>query len=364
MQNDVLLTDDYVADLLVKEAGDRSLRYSAMGLEAFNAKPKPSNAPKPNTKFLRHIIKDTDTHNKALLAKEAAESRARLQDLERSEDARRRRTIPRSGEIRRRQLGDIQSILGGRRRRSVGDKDEENERNAREARGEREGGSRRSHRSDGDLVGGYNNTKERRSYGRLSRGQQDGTGIDRKGSARNHPRKGRSTDAGTGTGTDIGTAHEDGDGESCARLRATSPSSSDSDPLDDLIGPAPPPKYRGRGRVAGAAGMDMRFSAAYDPRADVAPAAEEQGGAGWEDAMEAYRDRQKLRQHQESRMRAAGFGDQQIRRLGAGQRQGQGQGERERTEEDVVWAKAGEEREWDRGKGGNDGLRGIFSEDR
>lgn len=31
-----LLTDDYVAEMLVNEAKDCSLKYSAMGLEAFN----------------------------------------------------------------------------------------------------------------------------------------------------------------------------------------------------------------------------------------------------------------------------------------------------------------------------------------
>lgn len=31
-----LLTDDYVAEVLAKEAADCSLKYSAMGLEAFN----------------------------------------------------------------------------------------------------------------------------------------------------------------------------------------------------------------------------------------------------------------------------------------------------------------------------------------
>jgi hypothetical protein len=36
MSNHHLLTDDYVADLLAKEAKDCSLKYSAMGMEAFN----------------------------------------------------------------------------------------------------------------------------------------------------------------------------------------------------------------------------------------------------------------------------------------------------------------------------------------
>jgi hypothetical protein len=33
---DDILTDDYVAELLTKEASDCSLKYSAMGLDAYN----------------------------------------------------------------------------------------------------------------------------------------------------------------------------------------------------------------------------------------------------------------------------------------------------------------------------------------
>ena len=32
-KNDVLLTDDYVADLMIQEAKDCSLKFSAMGME-------------------------------------------------------------------------------------------------------------------------------------------------------------------------------------------------------------------------------------------------------------------------------------------------------------------------------------------
>lgn len=35
MSNDELLTDDYVAGLLAQDAKDCSLKYSAMGMEAF-----------------------------------------------------------------------------------------------------------------------------------------------------------------------------------------------------------------------------------------------------------------------------------------------------------------------------------------
>lgn len=37
MANDDLLTDDYVADILAKEASDCSLKYSTMGMEAYTS---------------------------------------------------------------------------------------------------------------------------------------------------------------------------------------------------------------------------------------------------------------------------------------------------------------------------------------
>ncbi|KAM3084161.1 hypothetical protein ACMFMG_001738 [Clarireedia jacksonii] len=110
MPNDDILTDDYVANLLAKDAKESSIRYSARGLEAYATPSKPPlNKPKPNTRFLRNIIRDTDSHNRELLAKEAAEARARLESL--SNSGRQRRLAP--GDIRKRQLGDIAAILGG-----------------------------------------------------------------------------------------------------------------------------------------------------------------------------------------------------------------------------------------------------------
>ncbi|OAA75333.1 LUC7-like protein [Akanthomyces lecanii RCEF 1005] len=117
MSNEEILTDDYVAGLLSQEASDCSIKYSALGVDAFLGKDssskKPANIPKPNTRFLRNIIKGTDTHNKALLAKEAAESKARLKRLERTEDIKRKKSNPSTKDIRERHMGDIQAILGG-----------------------------------------------------------------------------------------------------------------------------------------------------------------------------------------------------------------------------------------------------------
>ncbi len=37
MANDTILTDEYVAELLAKDADDRSIKYSSMGLEAYRS---------------------------------------------------------------------------------------------------------------------------------------------------------------------------------------------------------------------------------------------------------------------------------------------------------------------------------------
>ena len=120
-------------------------------------------------------------------------------------------------------------------------------------------------------------------------------------------------------------------------------SASDSDPLDDFIGPAPPPKspvrMRGRGAISAFSGIDRRFAADYDPKLDVEEEAE---ADDWSEAVEVFRDRQKLRAAQEERMRAAGFSEEAMGALRASAK--------EKTEADVKWAKAGEKREWDIGK--------------
>ena len=37
MANDTILTDDYVAEMMTKEANDASIKYSSMGLDAFRS---------------------------------------------------------------------------------------------------------------------------------------------------------------------------------------------------------------------------------------------------------------------------------------------------------------------------------------
>lgn len=60
-----------------------------------------------------------------------------------------------------------------------------------------------------------------------------------------------------------------------------------------------------------------------------------------DEAAELFRDRQKLKHHQQQRMREAGFSEDQVKRTEASE---------PNLEENVRWAKAGEKRAWDQGK--------------
>lgn len=115
----------------------------------------------------------------------------------------------------------------------------------------------------------------------------------------------------------------------------------DSDPLDDLIGPAPPPKVlpRGRGALKGSHGMDSRFSSDYNPKSDVQ--LEDDTRDDWDDALDALRARAQYKQQGADRLREAGFTEEQVKKWEKGD---------EKTIDDVQWTRAGEKREWDRGK--------------
>jgi len=348
----------------------------------------PANKPKPNTRFLRNIIKETDSHNAALLAKEAAESRARLRTLTTKDT--------RSGaDIRRRQLGQITAHLTNRstkRRRSDGDDRSEDHKRRRNTSSPEPEPSRlrkdstkhreRGHHDHEDVEEskGHRSTHHNRSYRQhRSRsnerlGRLDGENSrqrPRSPDERRHGRSGhnhRSPDrhsarASSRRGTEDGDRRHkrshhhrrspsitDDDVEKTPGEIGLKPSDSktakvddDSDPLDDIIGPRPPPTTKvrscGRGTISAASGIDFRFSTGYDPTVDVQldPAEEDD----WDQALEALRDRQKWKQQGADRLRAAGFTEEEVEKWQKG-------GEKKET--DVKWAKKGESREWDRGK--------------
>lgn len=449
------LTDEFVAKELAKEARDSTIKYSAMGLDAFLPK-KPANHPKPNTRFLRNIIKETDIHNAALLAKETQESKARLQELS---------ITQRGGDIRRRQLGDIAAILGGQtvKRRKPNEKDIEAERGSKSSHGSRleeprgrfrhedslkkrqrsddheasdaqKGRSSRSHRDDENENASRHRKRSKhahehvesddghsRSY-EIRRSRRDAETVERSKGSRSQRRRSRSRSAEHGdskerhhhrrprsyshtlSGSDdeadrihhnrhrthnadsrkrkyhqssrSPSVHDyeldrskrhhpgrdqkrssDSPSQSSKSLDEalrrqgskvkvepkSKPAESDSDPLDDIIGPRPRLKFpvisRGRGKISAASGIDSRFSANYDPTADVQLDFDEEND--WEQALEALRDRQKWKQQGAERLKAAGFTDDEIKKWERGG---------EKRDEDVKWSKSGEGREWDRGK--------------
>ncbi|KAK3336813.1 hypothetical protein B0T19DRAFT_437529 [Cercophora scortea] len=416
MASDTILTDDYVAGVLAKEASDASIKYSSVGLEAFRSA-KPANKAKPNTRFLGRIIKETTNHNAALLAREAAEAQARLDHLTETEEKKRRKLNPSAVDMRRRQLGDISSILlGGKRKRATDGDDKTPSRAATSAAVEmkderspkKDSHSRRkaARRAEDDEAGdGARDRRSARHYSEddnrrhrersrspgsrqhkyrhrspLAPGADDDNDKDQQTS---RPSRSRSHHSSRKSGKDgsnrsasdlIGgelskrirhgrLAQNDERRASSARQRALDnkaddggDNDSDSDPIEDFIGPAPPSsssaaavRPRGRGAVRGTAAMDSRFSHGYDPSSDTLEPdhqLEDTGAAAqdWDEAVEVYRDRQKWKQQGADRLRAAGFTDDQIKKW---EKQGPSG---EKDLDDVQWSKAGEKREWDRGK--------------
>ncbi|KAL1859719.1 hypothetical protein Daus18300_009438 [Diaporthe australafricana] len=380
MGNDDLLTDDHVAELLAKEAKDCSLKYSTMGMEAYTSSAsssRPANKAKPNTRFLRNIIKGTEHHNKTLSAKELADSQARLKELADTEEEKRRRYKPSANEIRGRQLGNIAALLQGqpsqkRKRAAATETDSEGLQEARAAEDARRladtAAARRRHRDkDGKRrrslerysarKGQDRDEKDRSRRANTSSGDEDRASDGRKrrhrsrspkSSSRKHRHRSPLRDKGKERSAQRMSNRPDETTEladKSSRHRNDGEEDADSDPLEDLIGPAPPPKMpRGRGAQRGVSGMDSRFSSDYDPRSDV-QMEDEDGRDDWDDALEALRDRARYRQQGADRLREAGFDEDQIKKWEKGD---------EKSIDDVQWSKAGEKRAWDHGKDGGD----------
>lgn len=331
---------------------------------------------KPNTRFLRHIIKDTDSHNNRLLAKEAADSQARLKDLEKAEEAKRLRSNPDSRDIRRRQMGDIHAILGGKKRQRTGDDNGSSSGagDSKKSDMKDRDGRRRNLSRDRDL---FRDREGRKQHGRLTEdGDRHGSHRHSDGTARRRRRHGSAdSDDGAERRRHRRRDHDRSRspthrrrlrspdsrkhrhrhrspirdvGESRPRQREGDAEEDDSDPLDDF-GPMPAPKPRGRGALAGSSGIDRRFSETYDPKMDVRMDEGDTGsgpGGDWDDAVEAFRDRQKLRQNQVQRLRSAGFSDDEIQKMD--------RGGKSPSQDDVRWSKEGEKREWDLDKAAAD----------
>ena len=351
------------------------------------------NAPKPNTRFLKNIIKETNSHNAALQAKEIEESRVRLRDIHRNDGSsrprgsnhgledethhrskRRRidfeveenRHVRRDHEARfsRRNRGEeCRSNTSRHKRHDDGYSSEDDDEKEYDERRDRH--HRSTHRQrDNNRLYEHNRRRRRRNRGHSrSRHRSRSPRSNRKYHHRHrtsHRSAGSSTPASperNGSHSSVSRANGDqaarnpsANDDADRERRATSPDS-DTDPLDAIIGPPPPPPppkvlARGRGNFLSSSAMDTHFSTNYDPSVDVHPDPELEDD--WDQALEAIRDRQRWQKLGAERLKSAGFTEEEVKKWETGG---------EKTEEDVRWKGRGEGREWDRGKVvGDDGV--------
>ncbi|MCJ1359072.1 MAG: hypothetical protein MMC33_009072 [Icmadophila ericetorum] len=373
------LSDDYVAKLLTKDAKESTTKYSALGLQALLPKRPTNNVPRANTRFLKNIIRETDSHNAALKAKETEESRLRLKRLGHEDRA---LEISSSRKRRDKHYGE-DTKHSRKRRRAESDDDVEDEQHR----------DRKCHDPRSRSTKGYRSSTKSREEGRLSpppglSGEEDEKSErkskhhrkhhkyrsrsrsehhpSRKSDSRKHKERSSSRSLHRDVEHRKSRRRKDRslsrspspERKSCRRRRkhakaVSSPLAEtneekglDSDPLEAIVGPVPPPpvnrkiKFRGRGTFSSSTAIDNHFSNTYDPSADAQPKSDSE--EDWDQAIEAFRDRQKWKQQGAERLKAAGFTDEEIKKW---EKSGT-----ERSEADVRWNLKGEGREWDRGK--------------
>ncbi|TKA25958.1 hypothetical protein B0A50_05470 [Salinomyces thailandicus] len=327
-----VLDDDLVASILRHEASSAAPSASRGFPTLLDNKPRRKDAPRPNTRFLRNLVRDTDTHNTALKAKEETEARARQKQREREGERKRKRddvhtTEGRSVGERKRKDGDRPgrwaNVFAGRHGASL-DRPRDSRKGDRERERER-GHKRRSRHSERDSE---RDQRSRSADGETRLRQQEFKRRSPQADARKPSRS---------------------PGHRTRRRHAISRADqgSDSDPLDGIISPSLPPEVptRGRGAANHTSSIDQRFAPTYDPKADVSHdhrIADDDDDNDWSLALEALRDRAKWKSQGAERLKAAGFTDDEVARWE--------DGGRERDERDVKWRKRGEGREWDRGK--------------
>ncbi|KAL4791821.1 hypothetical protein BDV19DRAFT_369788 [Aspergillus venezuelensis] len=356
--------DDYVAQVLAKEAQDSSAKYSAIGMGSYMPSKPAGSAPQPNTRFLRHIIKETDNHNAALKRKKEREARDRVRQLRdqpsassrnRSRDRHRdsRRTDDRHSRLERDEREDRHRSHRRSHRSRSRSPDRDRHRTSRRERDrddDRHRRSRKSHRY-------RSHSRSRSPHERDS-----------------HRRRHRRRSSSRSRSPEPRERRKDKDSSRCKYIPKSAPEpqieadGNDLDPLEDLVGPLPkeeaPMRSRGRGAYkSNISNIDAHFAPDYDPSLDVQPEDDEAqptkstrrhvpglmtGDDDWELALEALRDRARWKQQGEDRLREAGFNNDIVERWKAGGSTAAGNDEG--LLDSVKWSSKSEGREWDRGK--------------
>lgn len=356
-----------------------SSSHCTLRLESTDCCRLSKNKPKPNTRFLKNIIKETDSHNAALRAKEVQDAKSRLQRLQGAQEESSESKDRMGDEVyhrqKRRRIDHSEVVLKKTHRKpleeSKGDSSRESKRSRRyhehdqtghvdnsedeRTRHRRHRHRHRSHRPrsrersrDRDNRAPRRRSSRRRDLSNLSDGDR-GDRHDRKRRRRRPASLSSSTDSALPHSVDrriSGTSaspQSEMEKDKGARQQKSIGNESDSDPLESIIGPLPPhvPKIqaRGRGTFKSSSAIDSHFSSKYDPSEDVHPNSDSE--TSWDQALEALRDRQRWKQQGANRLRSAGFTEEVV---GKWERGG------EKKQEDVRWSGKGEKREWDRGK--------------
>ncbi|KAJ5712289.1 hypothetical protein N7493_008757 [Penicillium malachiteum] len=321
------MDDDYVARVLAKEARDSSQKYSTEGLGAYMPKRPAGNAPKPNTRFLRHLIKETDSHNTALKRKEEREARERMRAMKDqskadsasiSHSSRRpdRSSTTRDSEQQRKQYREDRHRSHRRRDRSRtrtpstdrersrrhrhrDEKDRHRTTDDREEHTERRRDRRRHESSRQDRryrERSYSRSRSRSPHRERDRGRAHRSHRSER-SRRSETPPARSSHSRTKRESELHSRWEEHTSSRQSRLSLREPTktsssatlrndeSDESDPLEDLVGPLPmtdhstaPVRSRGRGAYRpSTSNIDAHFAPDYDPTLDVQPDEEDDG---------------------------------------------------------------------------------------
>ena len=376
-----LVDDEYAAKLLAEDATKSSLRYAQQGLSALMPRRPIGKAPKPNTRFLKAIVREADSHNSALRKKEALEASRRQRDAKCDRGYTVHTTYENERPRKRRRFGEEGHHQEERRGRKELSQDrlsaDSGESTSRERRHNK---ARRAY--DHGALHGQSRDVHRQSRTRYRSRSRSADRQDEIQTAHKHQRSNtdykqrrrRSRSLQPGYSRDEQRLDKLGQGHPATRhstrqkgdeseiVRQSSRDAYESDPLEMLVGPLerpgekglrlehPPIRSKGRGayRSAGAA-MDAHFSPDYNPGLDLHPDSElDDEKEDWDMALEALRDRQMFKQKQAERLREAGFDDIEIKKW-------EDNG-KEKDITDVKWTARGEAREWDLGKEDHDGI--------